>query len=256
MKRRRIIMFFAMIMSVAIIGVGFAAWIITAPTEDAVHEGNFNVDTVETEQWNFVNEWVTEDGTKTGQPLVTFGMPKDSVETKWLKNTEDTFEENLVFYLKITVDNKEVIKQGSTASLNLAILKPSKAVDKEEVEYSEIEFETSAAYIATPVIKIQGKDEQGKYTYTEVTELSYEQLYEGCVLQITFDWGTTTNHENPYNYYNAKAYTEELAEEAQDFLQWFDDILGHEVTINEQVEGSEPVAKTYSTKFQLTISAE
>jgi hypothetical protein len=47
MKRRRIIMFFAMIMSVAIIGVGFAAWIITAPTEDAVHEGNFNVDTVE-----------------------------------------------------------------------------------------------------------------------------------------------------------------------------------------------------------------
>ena len=103
MKRRSVIMIIMTFMLLTLVGVGFAAWIITAPTTNKEVTGNIEVETVESKvSWQFEAYWVNEP--TTGDPVkndaannIVFGTPKDKVEKAWLTN--DTIgQENLTVY--------------------------------------------------------------------------------------------------------------------------------------------------------------
>ena len=232
--KRRVIMLIGIMMLVAVVGVGFAAWVITAPTEDATSNGNIEVEQV-TEQtsWSFGAYWVNsaqyqpvesgEDGGKlTGNPTVVFGTPKDTIEDAWLENSE-IGEESLKVYLYVKAiagDDAEAINEAS-GSVSLYALVPSENEDEEAV----------ATDLNTYL---------GKFASVSVsdTELDSNELVQGVVLTIEFKWNTFTSktevidesqtnateyeythvESNPYTYYNSAKYSVELANLANEYL--------------------------------------
>lgn len=209
MRRRRIIMFFAMIMSVAIIGVGFAAWIITAPTAPKEQSGTITVDTVEVRGWTFQTYWVSAEDETTSlgddyKPSIVFGTPKDLIKNAWLTNDNKTNigEEQLVAYLYVKGVHVEGVVGGYTIpdSADIAI-----SVLNGDNEITPKNFE----------INISEEDKN----------IDATQLENGVVITITFKWktpkvdGTGTVDTNPYTYYNGEAYSTEVATKAKTYLE-------------------------------------
>jgi hypothetical protein len=122
MRRRRIIMFFATIMSVAIIAVGFAAWIITSPTDDSINNGSISVETVTLEGWQFETYWVANAESKDSlgadyKPSIVFGKPADPTKGNVANNSETV--ENLKAYLYVIAKPIEGTVINDTASVKL-----------------------------------------------------------------------------------------------------------------------------------------
>ena len=117
MKRKSVIMIIMTFMLLTLVGVGFAAWIIIAPTTDKTAGGNIKVDTVESQvAWTFNVEWFDlevekdEEGNETKQfvkrttaPEIVFGTPAEPIEKAWLTNSKVGIE-NLTVYLYIIAD--------------------------------------------------------------------------------------------------------------------------------------------------------
>lgn len=222
MRRRRIIMFFAMIMSVAIIGVGFAAWIITAPTAPVEQSGTITVDTVKIQGWTFETYWVTDSNGSTklvdnnetdkdeSKPVIYFGKPTTPVPNAWLDNPNDEGE-NLKAYL--------YVKANKLTGANV------------NADYTIID----TANVTLSIVKDGTETESSNavnYTIDVPKTISNEDLVEGVVITITFNWKTPTlsvdgesvtktgetKNENPYTYYNGLVYSSLASTTAQEYL--------------------------------------
>lgn len=237
--RRRIVMLMGIIMSIAVVGVGFAAWVITAPTEDASANGNIKVEEVTEEtSWSFDAYWVNsatyqpvssgeDKGKLTDNPTIVFGTPKDPIADAWLSNDE-IGEETLKAYLYVKAvagDDEEALATASgTVTLNAVIPSETPGEDPEIVELN--------TYL-------------GDYASVTVTDsaLDSTELGQGVVLTIEFKWNTfatktkvetptepvegevqeeTYNYtyvqSNPYTYYNNAEYSIDLANLANEYL--------------------------------------
>ena len=199
MRRRRIIMFFAMIMSVAIIGVGFAAWIITAPTQGSVNNGEITVDTVELHGWQFETKWVNDNN------KIVFGTPNTSAEgykapkNDWLSNVTASGE------TPIGVENL-------TVTLHVKGVEVKDAADGYEIkDTATVTFELVDTKSEKPTYSNYFTYEVGK------TTLTTEELKNGVDIVITFKWATLDN-TNPFIYYNNLECTEVNYKAALDYL--------------------------------------
>lgn len=205
MKKRRIIMFFAMIMSIAVIGVGFAAWIITAPTEDDFEDGTVKVETVEVEGWSFNVYWVDDatyvkadgdTGKLSADPVMVFGTPATpdpSIKDAWLTNNT-IGEENMVAYLYVEgnpVKDAKNYEITDTATVSFDVYKTVDGVK------SVVDATNYNSYF-TSKITVAGN---------ETSQISAQQLINGVVVKVELLWGTP-NKVNPYNYYNGLSYEE------------------------------------------------
>ena len=98
MKRRTLTLTLSILACIALIGVGFASWVITKEDSQEV-SGNITVDTVQ-DKAHLIT--IIDDATK--DLNVYFGAPKNPIENAWLKN--DTMDkEDLVASFKIEVTN-------------------------------------------------------------------------------------------------------------------------------------------------------
>ena len=167
MRRRRIIMFFAMIMSIALIGVGFAAWIITQPTQDKVADGTITVDTVEVHGWEFEHKWVNEKNT------IVFGTPSDttSITNQWLTN--------------VTKENTDPIGvENLSVTLNVKAVKAANAnsFDVTQDAYAIFELGTMVEDEFTP---ITDNTYQNYFTYTVTNNvLKAEELEKSTGVDV------------------------------------------------------------------------
>ena len=226
MRRRRIIMFFATIMSVAIIAVGFAAWIITAPTDDSINNGSIAVEEIEVEGWEFNTYWVDsldyvkangETGKLNDNPVIKFGKSTSGNTYSWLENGSVDFTENLVAYLYVEgnpVKNaSEKYEIKDSASISLSFVKAGSTIDAPNVINSNI------------TTKVEG-------VVTPLTSITPEQLTNGIVIAINFEWKTPQLQEtdgvvtetanvanvNPYFYFNGFKYSETAQNAAFTYL--------------------------------------
>ena len=225
MKRRSVIMIVAIFMLVALIGTGFAAWLITAPTEEGSAEGNIVVEDV-TEQvaWQFDAHWVNAEGADVDSAEIVFGAPTQNVSKAWL-TSNGVKTENLTVYLsvKANVDSKKgvAVAPNEIAKISLKAIVEEAASGEGTAETVEVDKGDLATYLnnfASVSITVKGDESK-----TPVTELTAEQLSKGVILQITFGWNYTGKDsevvtKNPYTYFNEYAYSADISGKASAYL--------------------------------------
>jgi hypothetical protein len=195
MKKRRIIMFFAMIMSIAVIGVGFAAWIITAPTEDGFKDGTIAVETVKTHGWKFELSWKDDDNS------IVFGTP-------------NTTKEGYVAPKYSWLSYNGTVEAGT--SFGVEDLDATLTVKGVKADNADDFVITETAYVVFEFVGGKAVDYSKYFTYElSKTELTSSELTAGVDVTVTFKWKYEVN---PYDYFNKQAYSEALSKEAYDYL--------------------------------------
>lgn len=213
MKRRSVIMIIMTFMLLTLVGVGFATWIITAPTTDGEATGNIKVETVQSQKaWQFDAKWVKSptDLTETTAEIVFGTKSSDSIKQAWLTN-ETIKDENLTAYLYVIANvDKNIgvnVADNDIANVDLkaVVTKTSVPAEGETSTTTEVvDLEGYLEGVATVSITVNGN---------AITKLTAKQLREGVVLTITFDWDYKDKDgnpvdDNPYIYFNKQKYDE------------------------------------------------
>lgn len=193
MKRKTLTLTLSILACLALIGVGFASWIISANTSTTA-QGSFIVDTVTDNRLVVENcRWITINGTEVtsneNSAKVSFGAPATMDETgAWLTNDKKGTTEKLTVVYELTVKTK-----GGEFVSNLSGDEIIGTVSCSDATYDP-------KYVALPTLTVTNKGNGIYY------------------LQLDFDWGTDFGGKNPYVYYNEKEYSDALAQEAFDKL--------------------------------------
>lgn len=212
MKRKTLTLTLSILACLALIGVGFASWIISAGTS-ATDQGSFIVDTVTDNRLVATGRWITitkdsgenevvtsDDNSK----KVSFGAPAKMENTEaWLTNDKNGTVEKLTVVYELTVKTKG----DSTAVTGLT---------STEITSSLSCAATYEGYIVLPTAVVS---EVGAGVYR---------------LTLEFEWGSKFGGVNPYEYYNKKTYTDELAQTALTDLREINKLNSQEfiLTIN------------------------
>ncbi|MBO5907951.1 MAG: hypothetical protein J6Q85_07375 [Clostridia bacterium] len=202
--------------AVAILSIGFASWlIVSAPNDQTYADGSFTVQAVEMKS-------ATISGITSSDSSVVFGKgaaPSGEGVTNygWLKAT-DVGNDDLNASFSFTLTSKDG-KDPSELALNEVLKTITIVLDTPDA------FDAAVAdgYLGAPTVS---------YSYGESVTASSSNFADGKVtlvidisevdiasidvtLNLTFAWGT---NGNPFTYYNAQAYTPELASEAFEVL--------------------------------------
>ncbi len=170
---------------VAILSVGFASWwIVNLPETQKVESGSFTVYTVEEKN-------ITISTATLNPASIIFGYDATGT-TKWLGHSDDVAAESLSATLTFTV---AVDDTGAKLSDFL----DSVTIDLTTSEaYNNL---VTSGYVANPVITCaQGTVSGNNVTIDDADTLGVASL--DVTATITFDWGTVTNGENPYVFFN------------------------------------------------------
>lgn len=180
MKRKTLTLTLCLLSCLALIGVGFAAWIITSNTEQEI-EGNISVDTVTDNRLTVETSWLNN------KDSITFGWKNGDYAYSWLKNTDATYAENLTVTLVVNVKDSggsPIDAQTVTATIT-----------GDDAYATAV---SSNLVNALPATLTAQKQETGVYHIT-----------------ITLSWGSEFGNQNPMEYYNGQEYTLELANQAK-----------------------------------------
>lgn len=215
MKRKTLTLTLSILACLALIGVGFASWIISADTS-ATDGGSFIVDTVTDNRLVATGRWITitkdsgenevvtsDDNSK----KVSFGAPAKMENTKaWLTNDKNGTVEKLTVVYELTVKTKG----DSTAVTGLT---------STEITGSLSCAATYEGYIVLPTAVVSEVVGAGVYRLT-----------------LEFKWGSKFGDVNPYEYYNGKTYTDELAQTALTDLREINKLNSQEFTLTINVK--------------------
>lgn len=182
MKRKTLTLTLSLLVCLSLIGVGFAAWVITSSNENTL-EGNIVIDSVEDKRLNVTYTWVTnEEGTTEleSAPTLSYGIQEGVANAPtWLSNADT--KENLSAYLKITVTAKDGTPY-QTANITTALTAGA----------SFTSAVTDGLVGTLPEVKVTDK---GNGVY---------------ILSFTLTWGTKFNNQNPAECFAGKAIDDPL----------------------------------------------
>ena len=211
----------ASILSVLVlVGVGFAAWVITNPNVEANRDGTIEVDTVTDNSYDIKAEFLApNDGT------IVFGKKEDSSITKpWLTNNEKT--EKLTATLTLTAQNFQAASWNSIKTKTLIVSMKSVKGTSDDTGFGKLVTDT---YITYPTLSGKGITSGALADWNGTVEINLDDFthaenaetatYE---LTITFAWGSKftsgSTVVNPYTFYNKQDYSTDLAKKANTAL--------------------------------------
>lgn len=192
MKRKTLTLTLSILACLALIGVGFASWIISAEVSATPAEGSFIVDTVTDRSYKVEGAWLSN------QSNITFGAPTtmNNVENAWLTNNSEDKKENLTVTYQLTVkygDNTPAT--GIKDKIITTVSAPADTNYTAAVDGGLIIAPTNATVVEAP-------EGNGKYNIT-----------------VTYQWGEHFGNVNPYTYYNAKTATDKLSGTETTYMQ-------------------------------------
>ena len=203
MKRKTLTLTLCLLSCLALIGVGFAAWIITSDTEQEI-EGNISVDTVTDNRLSVETSW------KDNKNSIVFGWKTGEYTYSWLKNTDSTYAENLTVTLVVNV------KDSGSSPIDAQTVNAT--ITGDDAYTTAV---SSNLVNALPTLTAQ-KQETGVYHIT-----------------ITLSWRSAFNTQNPMEYYNSQAYTSELADQAKTNLTALEALKTSKFTVTVTVTPTE-----------------
>lgn len=185
MKRKGLAGILSLLISVAVVGVGFASWVITGNAEETKN-GNITVE-------NIKDGRVYLEDVKMTNSTINFGTPSSSEIVKpWLTNSS-IGTENLESTISGKIKTKE--KTAVTAfDVSVEAKKGEKLVDI-----------TTGNLVKAPVVAGTTKKD---LSWGEADSNGY--YYATFTVTVTFAWGTKFGELNPYLYYNAHSVNDVL----------------------------------------------
>ncbi len=191
MKRKTLTLTLSILACLALIGVGFASWIISAEVSATPAEGSFIVDTVTDRSYKVEGAWLNN------QSKITFGAPDTmNAENPWLTNDSEGKTENLTVTYQLTVTYGDGTKATGIANkITAVVTAPKNENYTAAVNGKLIIAPTNATVVEDP-------EGNGKYNIT-----------------VTYQWGEHFGKVNPYTYYNAKTATEKLNGSETTYMQ-------------------------------------
>ena len=213
MKKKLTITIASILSVIVIIGVGFAAWVITNPNVKAESGGTISVETVTDKSYSLT-------ATISGKDI-SFGAPAEmNTANAWLKADKDAKTENLEATLTLTLNYNNLADVGEI-TFKMETLKGSVADNK---TFTDL---VNGGYIVNPTISYKGNAEtytaitaEGKTVFTGLT-VPKEAFKETtaptesamrvatATIKITFGWGSVFGNTNPYTYFNDESHSYE-----------------------------------------------
>lgn len=186
MKRRTLTLTLCILACIALIGVGFASWVITYDSPKDV-SGNISVDTVNDESHKITI--VTS-----SIPGVVFGAKTadSSTTVKWLKYVNSSKDENLTIEIEFTVTNPTTLDSTNPFSFVLGFDTETK--ENSEAYYNAAKDANIVAALPNSTSGISCAQKQNEGSPADGT----------YIVTITFAWGTAFEGNNPIDYYNTK----------------------------------------------------
>lgn len=190
MKRKTLTLTLSILACLALIGVGFASWIISANTSTTAR-GSFIVDTVTDKTYKVEGDWLNS------QSKITFGAPATmNAVNPWLTNNSKGKTENLTVTYQLTVTYGDGSKAAGIANkITAVVTAPENANYTAAVDGGLIIAPTNATVVEDP-------EGNGKYNIT-----------------VTYQWGEHFGKVNPYTYYNGKEATGKLNGSETTYMQ-------------------------------------
>lgn len=197
MKRKTLTLTLSILACLALIGVGFASWIISAEAKKEA-TGNIIVDTVADKTYVVSGEWL---GNKSS---IIFGAPATMNESNpWLTNDSEGKTENLTVTYQLTVkygDNKPAT--GIKDKITALVVAPAS---------SNYTAAVNGELIIAPENATVEETAEGSGIYN---------------ITVTYKWGKhfadsaeATEGVNPYTYYNGKEATGKLNGSETTYMQ-------------------------------------
>lgn len=191
MKRKTLTLTLSILACLALIGVGFASWIISAEVSATPAEGSFIVDTVTDKSYKVEGAWLNS------QSKITFGAPDTmNAVNPWLTNNSEGKTENLTVTYQLTVTYGDGSKAAGIANKITAVVTAPE----------------NANYTAA----VNGK------LIIAPTNATVEETGEGTGvynITVTYQWGEHFGKVNPYTYYNEKTATDTLTDSTTTYMQ-------------------------------------
>ncbi len=195
MKRKTLTLTLSILACLALIGVGFASWIISANAVDKA-EGNIIVDTVADKTYVVSGSWLD------GKSSITFGAPATmNAKDPWLTNDSKGKTENLTvtYQLKVTYGDTTPAT-GIKDKITAGVAAPESAKYTAAVE---------GGLIIAPKNATVEETAEGSGIYN---------------ITVTYKWGkhfadSAEEGVNPYTYYNAKTATDKLSGSETTYMQ-------------------------------------
>lgn len=207
MKKKLTITIASILSVIVIIGVGFAAWVITNPNVKAESDGTISVETVTDKSYSLSS------GAVTGN--IKFGAPQKT-STGWLSYDSDEVG-NLTakFTLKLTWNDATIIPD---LNLKIEALKGS-GENKVQTDVFSTLKDGEKALLANPTISYDSAPATTPVTVTMngegvtipksafgITESTTGAGEKEITVTIKFGWGEFFDNQNPYDYYLNKDY--------------------------------------------------
>ena len=215
MKRKSLTMILCLLTCLSLVGVGFAAWVITAPAQDDV-SSEIVVDTVTDKRLT-----VEAEVTSTAKSIV-FGWKEitSGTDYNWLKNSDAEKKENLSIEITITVTAKDSTIDLKHDDITLNVQNGDSLFNqglKDAITNKYVKVPTGEL-TATPVTDTDATDNVVQYTVTFT-----------CAWGDHFAVGGT--NVNPYQFYNSADYSEEKGNDAYSALKAIEAITGAKYNI-------------------------
>lgn len=197
MKRKTLTLTLSILACLALIGVGFASWIISAEAKKEA-TGNIIVDTVADKTYVVSGSWLDD------KSSITFGAPATmNAHNPWLTNDSEGKTENLTVTYQLTVkygDNTPAT--GIKDKITALVAAP------ENANYTAA---VNGELIIAPTNAIVEENAEGSGIYN---------------ITVTYKWGKhfadsadATEGVNPYTYYNGKEATGKLNGSETTYMQ-------------------------------------
>lgn len=199
MKKKWMAPVLALLLCVSMVGIGFAAWIITAPAEESAN-GQFEVYDV-TDNSIDMTVSMTDNTVKFGSKTFTTdpkGTPADASDDvtnhNWLSLSDADSVEDLSATMTIKINNYSAL-----SAKKIQITLSSVQIKKAEVNVTE----QYANYITVPVAHTITLENGAVDTTSQGLGITFSG--DTITVPLTFAWGSYFDGTNPNQYFNQVA---------------------------------------------------
>lgn len=253
MKKKFSLTLISILSVVVLVGVGFAAWIITTPNVEEKQTGTITASGVTDARYKLTAA-ITNGS-------IVFGKPSGNSDNNsgWFKPGKDVGDENLTATLTLTLTKpddtaleKEVFDKylPDTFTFTMNATKPGSGEETTVGANDDFNHAVSKNHVKNPTISYGAVSDT--VTLGTAINIAKDAFTKGAdnkytlTITITFAWGTAFTdgtHANPYDYFNSLGYSDTNAGKALELNDMQGKINGisYEVTIASKTNAQQTV---------------
>lgn len=253
MKKKFSLTLISILSVVVLVGVGFAAWIITTPNVDAQKTGTITASGVTDARYKLTAA-ITNESIVFGKPSGYKGNNSD-----WFKPGRDVGDENLTATLTLTLTDPKGNALDETVfnkylpdtfTFTMNATKPGSGEETTVGANDDFNHAVSKNHVKNPTISYGAVSDT--VTLGTAINIAKDAFTKGAdnkytlTITITFAWGTAFTdgtHANPYDYFNSLGYSDTNAGKALELNDMQGKINGisYEVTIASKANAQQTV---------------